>query len=176
MTVSLEDKKAIVKEVADVAANAHSAIAAEYRGLSVAQMTELRNKAREGGVYVRVVKNTLAKRALEGTDYACMKDGLAGPLLLAFSQDDPAAAARVLKDFSNDHEDLKVKLISIGGRLLEASELKRLAALPTHEQAVSMLMAVMTAPIEKLVRTLAEPQAKLVRAVAAFRDHKQASV
>lgn len=174
MALNLETKKEIVSEVAAVAADAHSAIAAEYRGLGVEELTELRSKARQGGVYLRVVKNTLAKRALEGTEYECMRDGLVGPLLLAFSQEDPGSAARVLKDFSKEHELLKVTMLSIGGQLLEPSELNRLAKLPTKEQAISLLMAVMKAPVEKLARTLAEPHAKMVRTFAAVRDQKQA--
>ena len=173
MALNLEDKKQVVSEVAAVAAEAYSAVAAEYRGLGVDELTELRTKARQGGVYVRVVKNTLAKRALEGTEFECMSDGLVGPLLLAFSQEDPGSAARVIKDFSEDHDLLKVKMLSISGQVLDPSELKRLASLPTKEQALSMLMAVMKAPIEKFVRTLNEPHAKMVRTVAAVRDQKQ---
>lgn len=173
MALNLENKKQVVSEVAAVAAEAHSAIAAEYRGLGVEELTDLRIKARQGGVYVRVVKNTLAKRALEGTEFECMKDGLVGPLILAFSQEDPGSAARVVKEFSVDNDLLKVKMLSIGGQLLEATELERLASLPTKDQAISMLMAVMKAPVEKFVRTLAEPHGKMVRTVAAVRDQKQ---
>ena len=174
MALNLADKQEIVSEVAAVASEAHSAIAAEYRGLGVEELTELRSQARKGGVYLRVVKNTLAKRALEGTEYECMRDGLVGPLILAFSQEDPGSAARVVKDFSKEHDLLKVKMLSIGGQLLEPSELERLAKLPTKEQAISMLMVVMKAPVEKLARTLAEPHAKMVRTFAALRDQKQA--
>ncbi len=173
MALNLESKKQVVSEVAAVAAEAHSAIAAEYRGLGVEELTDLRVKARQGGVYVRVVKNTLAKRALDGTEFECMKDGLVGPLILAFSQEDPGSAARVIKEFSADNDLLKVKMLSIGGQLLEATELERLASLPTKDQAISMLMAVMKAPVEKFVRTLAEPHGKMVRTVAAIRDQKQ---
>lgn len=173
MALNLEGKKQVVSEVAAVAAEAHSAVAAEYRGLGVEALTDLRSKARQGGVYVRVVKNTLAKRALEGTDFECMRDGLVGPLILAFSQEDPGSAARVIKDFGKENELLNVKMLSIGGQLLDASELDRLASLPTKEQAISMLMAVMKAPVEKFVRTLNEPHAKMVRTVAAIRDQKQ---
>ena len=174
MALRLEEKKAIVSEVAQIATDAHSAIAAEYRGLSVDELTELRSKARQQGVYLKVVKNTLAKRALEGTPYECMRDSLVGPLMLAFSQEDPGSAARLVKDFSKENDLLAVKVISIGGEILEASELTKLAKLPTKEQAISMMMAVMKAPVEKFVRTLAEPHAKLVRTVAAVRDQKQA--
>lgn len=175
MPLSLADKKVIVSELATVAAGAHSAVAAEYRGLSVGELNDLRSRARDGGVYLRVVKNTLARRAVEGTDFECMSEGLTGPLMLAFSQEDPGAAARLVKDFAKEHEKLKPQLVSIGGQLLEASELDRLASLPTYEQALSLLMAVMKAPIEKFVRTLAEPHAKLTRTVAAVRDQKQAA-
>ncbi len=174
MALNLAGKKEVVSEVAAVAAEAYSAIAAEYRGLGVDELTELRSKARQGGVYVRVVKNSLAKRALEGTEFECMSDGLVGPLILAFSQEDPGSAARIVKDFSKEHNLLKVKMLSIGGQVLEASELERLASLPTKDQAISMLMSVMKAPVEKFVRTLAEPHAKMVRTVAAVRDQKQA--
>ena len=104
--LNLEEKKAIVAEVAEVAANAQSAIAAEYRGLTVDEMTALRKEARGADVYLRVVKNTLARRAVEGTDYACLQDTLTGPLMLAFSKEDPAAAARIFKDFAKEHEKL----------------------------------------------------------------------
>lgn len=175
MALRLEQKQAFVAEVANVAAKAHSAIAAEYRGLTVPEMTELRKRARESQVYLRVVKNTLARRALAGTDYACMSEGLVGPLLLAFSLEEPGSAARVIKEFAKEHEQLKPKLVAFGGKLYSPEELDRLASLPTKEQAISMLMAVMKAPVQKLVRTLAEPHAKLVRVIAAVRDQKQAA-
>lgn len=175
MALRLDDKKAVVAEVAAIAASAYSAVAAEYRGLTVTELTELRKIARESDVYLRVVKNTLARRALEGTGYACMQEGLIGPLLLAFSMEDPGAAARVIKGFSKEHKNLEAKLVAVGGQLYGASELDKLATLPNREQALSMLMAVMKAPIEKLARTLAEPHAKLVRTIAAIRDQKQAA-
>lgn len=175
MALRLEQKQAFVAEVANVAAKAHSAIAAEYRGLTVPEMTELRKRARESQVYLRVVKNTLARRALAGTDYACMSEGLVGPLLLAFSLEEPGSAARVIKEFAKEHEQLKPKLVAFGGKLYSPEELERLASLPTKEQAISMLMAVLKAPVQKLVRTLAEPHAKLVRVIAAVRDQKQAA-
>jgi large subunit ribosomal protein L10 len=175
MALNLNDKKAIVAEVAEVAAGAHSAIAAEYAGLSVGQMTELRAKARESSVYLRVVKNTLARRALQGTDFECMNEALVGPLVLAFSQEDPGAAARVIKDFAKENEKLEVRLVSIGGKLLAAGEIERLAKMPTKEQAISLLMALMNAPVEKLARTLNEIPTKATRVVAAVRDQKQAA-
>lgn len=173
MALNLEQKKSIVAEVAEVAASAYSAVGAEYNGLSAAQMTELRAKARDGGVYLRVVKNTLARRAVEGTEFACMQDGMVGPLVLAFSMEDPGAAARVMKDFAKDNKALVVKLVSVSGQLFGAGDLERLASLPTKDQAISMLMALMKAPVEKLARTINEVPGKLVRTVAAVRDQKQ---
>ena len=119
MALNRAQKEAIVAEVAEVASTAHSAIASEYRGMTVEQMTQLRAEARKAGVYLRVVKNTLASRAVENTDFECMKEGLTGPLVLAFSQDDPGAAARVIKDFSKGNDKLVVKLVAIGGQLDE---------------------------------------------------------
>ena len=172
MALNLEDKKSIVAEVSTIAADAHSAIAAEYHGLSVDEMTDLRAKARNEGVYLRVVKNSLAKRAVEGTEFECMQDSLVGPLIMAFSQEDPGAAARLVSEFSKDHDKLVAKVIAIGGEVLGLDQLERLAKLPNRDQAIAMLMSVMKAPIEKFVRTLNEPHAKLVRTVAAVRDTK----
>ena len=162
MPLNLEDKKSIVAEVHAVASKAHSAVAAEYRGLSVGEMTELRTKARNSGVYMRVVKNTLARRAVEGTEFECMKDGMVGPLVLAFSQEEPSSAARLVKDFAKGHDKLVVKLGSFGGQVLSPKELDKLASMPTRDQALSLLLAVMKAPVEKLART-----------IAAVRDQKQ---
>ena len=173
MALSLEQKKAVVEEVSGIAASAHSAIAAEYIGLDVESMTQLRAKARESSVYMRVVKNTLARRALQGTDFECMSEGLTGPLILAFSQEDPGAAARVISDFAKGNDKLVVKLVSIGGKLLAAGEIRRLADMPTKDQAIAMLMSVMNAPVTKLARTLNEVPGKLVRTLAAIRDQKQ---
>jgi large subunit ribosomal protein L10 len=175
MALTLEQKKAVVAEVAEAAKTAHSAVAAEYRGITVEKMTQMRAKARSEGVYLKVAKNTLVKRAVEGTDFECMADELSGPLLFAFSMEDPGSAARLIKNFAKDEQKLDVRLVALGAKLYQASELERLASLPTHDQAISMLMGVMKAPIEKFVRTLAEPHTKLVRTVAAVRDSKQAA-
>jgi large subunit ribosomal protein L10 len=173
MALTLEEKKAVVAEVSEVAKAAYSAVAAEYCGLSVEDMTSLRSKAREDNVYLRVVKNTLARRALVDTEFACMSDRLTGPLVLAFSQQDPGAAARVAKDFAKAHDRFSVTMLSVGGELLEPSEIDKLASLPTRDQALGMLLSVMQAPITKLARTLNEVPGKLVRTVAAVRDQKQ---
>jgi large subunit ribosomal protein L10 len=173
VALNIEQKKAIVEEVAEVASQALSAVAADYRGLTVAEMNELRAKAREMGVYLRVVRNTLAKRAIEGTEFACLNEALVGSLVLAFSRKEPGAAARLIRDFIKDHEMLEVKALAISGQLLSANELKTIAQLPSYDEAIAMLMSVMKAPTSKFVRTLAEPHAKLVRTVAAVRDQKQ---
>lgn len=175
MVLKLDDKKAIVSEVADVAKHAVSLIAAEYSGLTVGQLTGLRKSARATGVYMRVVRNTLARRALADTQFACIQDELVGPLLLAFSKEDPGAAARLIKEFVKENEQLKVKALALDNKLLPISNIEKLASLPTREQAIAQLMSVMLAPITKLVRTMAEPQAKLVRTLAAIRDAKQSA-
>jgi large subunit ribosomal protein L10 len=175
MALNLEDKKALVAEVAEVAKTAQSVVAAEYRGLTVGQMTELRSKARKSGVYMRVVKNTLARKALAGTSFESVGPKLKGPLVLAFSKDDPGAAARVVKDFAKANEKLKATLVSLGGQVMPAGELEKVASLPTREQALSMLLGVMKAPIQKFVGTLAAPGSKLVRTIAAVRDQRQAA-
>jgi large subunit ribosomal protein L10 len=175
MALNLEDKKALVAEVAEVAAHAQSVVAAEYRGLTVSQMTELRAKARRQGVYMRVVKNTLARKALAGTSFESVGPKLKGPLVLAFSKDDPGAAARVVKDFAKGNEKLVATLVSLGGRVLPAGELDKVASLPTREQALSMLLGVLKAPVQKLVGTLAAPASQLARTLAAVREQKQAA-
>ncbi len=175
MALRLEDKKALVAEVNDVASNALSAIAAVYRGMTVAQMTEFRAKARSEGVYVRVVKNTLAKRAIDGTEFECLADSLSGPIILAFSREDPGAAARVIKEFAKGCEALVTQAVAIGGAVYPASDLDRLAKLPTLDQARAQLLGLLQAPAGKFVRTIAEPQAKFVRLLAAYKDQKQAA-
>ena len=175
MPLNLEEKKAIVAELAEVAASAHSAVGAEYNGLTAAQMTELRSKARAQGVYLRVVRNTLARRAVEGTGFECVQGELTGPLVLAFSQEDPGAAARLAKEFAKTSDKFVVRLVAVSGKLLRPSDLEALSKLPTRDEAISMLMGTMKAPIGKFVSTLAAPTAKFVRTVAAVRDAKQAA-
>jgi large subunit ribosomal protein L10 len=170
-----DQKEAIVAEVAIVARSAQSAIAAEYRGLTVEQMTKLRQDARNAGVYLRVVRNTLARRALTDTGYACMSDSLKGPLVLAFSKEEPAAAARIVRDFAKDNDKLVVKVIALNGKLLAPTDLVALATMPTRDEALGQLLAVMKAPVEKLARTIKAPVDKMVKTVAAVREQKQAA-
>lgn len=173
MAIRLEDKKQIVSEVNQAASSALSAVLADYRGVTVSNLTALRKSARDNKVYLRVVRNTLLKKAVAGTDFECIGGVLFGPTILAFSQEDPGAAARVLKDFAKEHSAFQIKALSVGGKLLHASQIDVLASLPTHSQALSMLMSVTLAPITKLARTLNEVPAKVTRGVAAVRDQKQ---
>ena len=161
MALDRKAKAALVEEVNSVAVTAHSAVAAEYRGLTVAEMTELRAEARNSGVYLK------ARRAVEGTDFQCLQESLHGPLLLAFSKEDPGAAARVIKDFSKEHDKLVTVSVSIGGELYAATDLNRLAALPTLDEARAMLLRAFNAPLTQLVRTLTEPPAMLARTLQA---------
>lgn len=175
MALTFAQKERIVAEVAEVAQSAYSAVGAEYRGLTVEQLTKLRVEARKAGVYVRVVKNTLAKRALAGTDFACMDASLSGPLLLAFGQSDPGSVGRVAEQFAKEHKQFQVRMIALGGTLMDGSELSRLAKLPTYDEAISQLMSVMNAPAQKLTSTLNEVPSKLARTLSAVRDAKEAA-
>lgn len=173
MAIGLEDKKAIVAEVNETATSAMSLVIADARGVSVSGMTALRKDARESQVTLRVVRNTLAKRALEGTDYECVSSALVGPSLFGFSMEDPGAAARLFKDFAKDNKAFEVKALAVSGQMLGADQLDVLANLPTRDQALSMLMSVMKAPVTKLVQTMNEVPGKLVRTLAAVRDQKE---
>jgi large subunit ribosomal protein L10 len=173
VAIGLEEKKAIVAEVNETATSSLSLVVADARGVTVTNMTALRATARENNVMVRVVRNTLAKRALEGTDYECINDALVGPSLFGFSMEDPGAAARLFKDFAKENAKFEVKALAIGGKALGADQLDVLAKMPTRDQAISMLMSVMKAPITKLAQTMNEVPGKLVRTVAAVRDQKE---
>lgn len=176
MPIGLKEKQAIVAEVNETASNALSAVLADYRGVSVARMTTLRKDARLQGVQVRVIRNTLAKRAFAGTAFECLGEALLGPNVIAFSLEDPGAGARLFKDFAKANDKFEVKALSVGGKLLPAEQIDRLAKLPTRDQAISILMAVMMAPATKLTRTLNDIPARVTRAVAAVRDQKQQAV
>ena len=171
MSLTLDEKKAVVAEVSGKLTDAQAAMLAEYRGLSVAQMTVLRRKAYEGKVYLRVVKNTLARRAVEGTSFECLKDQMSGPLAFAVSTD-PVAVAKILSEFAKDNEALKIKAGAMGGKLMSLAQIQALAVLPGREQLLAMLLGTMQAPIQKFVQTLNEVPAKFVRALAAGRDAK----
>ena len=161
MALNLSQKQEVVAELADVASKAHFLVAAEYAGTTVSQMTAMRKKARETGVFLKVVKNTLATRAVIGTDYEGTKDALVGPLLYAFSMEDPGAAGRLIKEFAKGNDKLQAKVVSIGGKAYPGSHLEVLAALPTRDQALAML-----------ARVLAEPATMFARAVKAVADQQ----
>ncbi|KAA8982603.1 MULTISPECIES: 50S ribosomal protein L10 [Gammaproteobacteria] len=173
MAIQLEGKKAIVAEVNEAASGALSVVLADYRGVDSGDMTALRAKAREQNVYLRVVRNTLAKRAVQGTDFECVSEVLAGPTLFAFSMEDPGAAARLLKDFSKENDNFEIKALAVGGELLGGEQIDRLAKLPTRDEALSQLAGTIQAPITKLARTFNEVPSKVTRAVAAVRDQKK---
>lgn len=159
MALKLSQKQVVVAELAEIAGKSHSLVAAEYAGTTVSQMTEMRKKARDTGVYLKVVKNTLASRAVEGTEFECVKDALVGPLLYAFSIEEPGAAGRLIKEYAKGNDKLQAKVVSMGGKLMPGSDLDLLASLPTREQALAML-----------ARVLAEPAAMFARAVKAVAD------
>ncbi len=175
MALTRQQKEAVVAEVAEAASGAFSAVAAEFRGLSVSQLNSLRVEARQKGVYLRVVKNTLTRRALAGTDFECLSEALSGPMIIGISQEDPGSAARLFRDFAKSNDALVPQAAAVGGQLYGPSELDKVASLPTRDEALAMLMSVMQAPTAKLVRTLNEVPGKLVRTVEAVRLQKEAA-
>jgi large subunit ribosomal protein L10 len=161
MALNLSQKQEVVAELAEVAAKAHSLVAVEYAGTTVEQMTAMRKKARESGVFLKVVKNTLASRAVVGTDFEVVKDVLTGPLLYAFSTEEPGAAGRLIKEFAKGNDKLKARIVSVAGKLLPAEHVEVLASLPTREQALAML-----------ARVLAEPASMFARVIKAVADQQ----
>ena len=169
MALNIGEKKDVVKEIFDIASSAQSAVAAEYRGLTVSELSVLRDNARDLGVYVKVVKNSLAKIAIKDTNFECMDPALKGPLIFAFSKEDLGSAAKLVNDFKKDNGLLKPIVVAVNGELVDVKKLSQIAALPNKEQAISTLMAVMKLPIEKLTRTLAAPNVKLVQTLSAYK-------
>jgi large subunit ribosomal protein L10 len=173
VSLTLEQKKAVVAEVSEKFAAAQTAMLAEYRGLTVEQMTRLRKQAHANKVYLRVVKNTLARLAVAGSTHECLKDQMTGPLALALSAD-PVAVAKVMSEFAKDNAALKIRAAAMGGKLMTPAQVDALAKLPGREQLLAMLMGVMQQPVTKFVQTLNEVPAKFVRTLAAVRDAKAA--
>lgn len=173
MPLRIEDKQAVVAKIGEIVSGAISVVAADYRGLTVSEMTELRQTARTKGVVMGVFRNTLVRRAVKETHFACLDSALTGPLVLFFSQDEPGAAARLVRDFVKTHENLEVKALAMDGQLLPAENLKAVASLPSRDEAIAQLMSVMMAPITKFVRTVNEPAAQFVRVMGQVRDQKQ---
>lgn len=164
MALNLSQKHEVVAEVSAVAAKAHSLVAAEYAGVTVSQMTAMRKKARETGVYLKVVKNTLAARAVAGTEFECTQDQLTGPLLYAFSTEEPGSAGRLIKEFAKGNDKLKAKVVSVGGKAYPGAHLEVLASLPTRDQALSMFLS-----------TLVEPATRVARALKAIAEKQEAA-
>jgi LSU ribosomal protein L10P len=172
VALGLAAKQAIVKEVNEVASNALSVAVAEYRGMEVAHMTQLRRQAREQGVYLKVIRNTLAKRAFVDTKFEDMDSALTGPLIYGFSIDAPGSAARLFKEFAKENKHLKVTALSIGSGLMGADKLDAVASLPTRDEALAKLLATFKAPVSKFVRTINEVPTKFVRVLSAIKDAK----
>ncbi|MCE2436591.1 MAG: 50S ribosomal protein L10 [Pseudomonadales bacterium] len=173
MTLRLEDKQVIVEQINAKAAAATSVIVSDYRGITVSEVTEMRKRARAAGVSVRVVRNTLAKRAIVGTSHEGLATALVGPSLVTFSFGDPGAAARLLRDYQRECPKLEVRAISVGGDLKSGEFLDAVASLPTKDEALAKLMSVMIGPVSKLARTVKEVPAKLVRALAGVGNQRK---
>ena len=170
MALNIGEKKDVVKEVSEIASTAQSAVVAEYRGLTVHELAEFRSNARNLGVYVKVIKNSLAKIAIKDTNFECMDPSLKGPLIFAFSKENLGSAAKLVNDFKKDNKLLKPIVVAVNGELVDVAKLSQIAALPSKDQAISMLMAVMQLPIEKFVRTLSAPNVKLVQILSAYKN------
>ena len=173
MSLSIEDKQSVVKELNTIASSSVSGAIADYSGLNVAEITELRTKAREAGVYLKVVKNTLSKRAFSDTSFECLVENLKGPIIIAFSEDDLASPARLFKNFSKEYEQLQTVGLAIDGNTFPATDLDRIAQLPTKQEAYSTIANLLQAPIEKAVRTLKEIPSKFTRMAVAVKDNKE---
>ncbi len=172
MGLNLDDKKAVVAEVSAEIAQAQSIIVAEYRGLGVVDLTVLRAQARKSGVYLRVLKNTLARRAVTGTPFEVLADKLVGPLIYGISAD-PVAAAKLLNDFAKGKDQIVIKAGAMPNYVMDVAGVKALATMPSREELLSKLLGTMQAPITQFVRTLNEVPTKFVRGLAAVRDAKE---
>ena len=174
MGLSLEQKQATVSEVQGKLQGAQTVIVAEYRGLNVERVTQLRSKARQSGVYLRVLKNTLARRAVQGTPFEKLSEQMVGPLMYGISPD-PVAGAKVLSEFAKENELFVIKAGAMPGSMMSPKDIKALASLPSREQLIATLLGTLQAPRTKLVRTLNEVPGKFVRTLAAYRDAKEKS-
>jgi large subunit ribosomal protein L10 len=170
--LKLEQKQAMVAEVAAKLAAAQAVIVAEYRGLDVGRVTQLRAKARKSGLYLRVLKNTLARRAVKGTPFEKLSDSMVGPLIYGIAAD-PVAGAKVLSEFAKDNERFVIKAGAMPNTVMSDKDVKALALLPSRDELLAKLLGTMQAPMAKLVRTLNEVPGKFVRTLAAYRDSKE---
>jgi large subunit ribosomal protein L10 len=175
VNVKIDGKKAIVAELSEVAARSGSLFAAHYRGLSVSELTKLRTNARKVKASVKIYRNTLARKALEGTSFQSIQDSLVGPTILIFSKDEPAATARLLRDFAKDNSNFVIQALVLEGRLMAADQIKAVASMPSREEALAQLLAVMKAPVVQLARTMTETYGQFVRVLSAVADKKRAA-
>ena len=174
MSLNLEEKKAVVAEVSEQVSKAQAIVVAEYRGLPVGDMTALRAQARKSGVYLRVLKNTLVRRAVDGTPFSGLSEQMVGPLVFGISAD-PVSAAKVLNDFAKSNDKFVIKAGALPNQVMDANGIKALASLPSREELLAKLMGTMQAPVAQFVRTLNEVPSSFVRGLAAVRDQKQAA-
>lgn len=174
MSLNLEEKKAVVAEVSEKVAAAQAIVLAEYRGLQVGELTKLRAQARKSGIYLRVLKNTLVRRAVDGTPFSGLAAQMVGPLVFGISTD-PVAAAKVMNDFAKTNDKFVIKAGALPNQVMDANGIKALASLPSRDELLSKLLGTMQAPVTQFVRTLNEVPTKFVRGLAAVRDQKQAA-
>ena len=175
MALSKSEKEQIVKEVKEVALDASSLVISDARGLKVSELSEIRSQAIQSGIHIQVIKNSLAKLAFEGTDFGCSDEVLFGPSLFAFSFEEPGAAAKLLKTYAKNFDELEIKALIVEGQLLDGSQIDILAKLPSKEEAYSLIANVLQAPVGKFATLLNEVPSKLARVLTAVRDNKQAS-
>ena len=172
MPLNLEQKKELVKEVSDVLLNADTILTADYRGLTANQLSEFRKIARTPGIYIKIVKNNMLKMALKDSEYADIGDKIVGPQILATANDNPGEFAKLVKEFIDNNENIELKSLAYMGKELDLSEIKKLASLPTYEEAISMLMSIMQAPVQKLMATMSAVPTKMVRTLDAVKGTK----
>lgn len=172
MALSLAQKQAIVAHVSEVANSSVSVVAAINKGMKVSEITELRAKARQSGVYLKVIPNTLARRGFEGTQFECMNESLVGPVVLGFSKDEPGSAAKLFNDFIKNRQSIGVQALAVGSQFYTAKHLESVASLPSKEEALSQLARALNSPVTMLARLLSEPSTKLARALNAVKDSK----
>lgn len=174
MSLSLDQKKAVIKEVTDAIASAQAGVVAEYRGLNVEQLTALRTEARNAGVWIKVVKNNLAKRVIKDSDFECLTEHFVGPVIFSASED-PVAVAKIMSNFAKDNEKLKITAGAMNGDFMDQTMIQNLSKLPSRDELIAKLMGTMNAPIQKLVSTMNEVPSKAVRALAAVAETKEAA-
>ncbi len=174
MSLSLDQKKAVISEVTEALSSAQAGVLAEYRGLNVEQLTALRKDARNAGVWIKVVKNNLAKRVIKGSNFECLTEHFVGPVIFSASQD-PVAVAKIMSKFAKDNEQLKITAGVMNGDFMDQTMIQSLSKLPGRDELIAKLIGTMQAPIQKLVSTLNEVPSKAVRTLVAVVESKEAA-